>query len=496
MTPHPPRKPGPGQRTLATVEFDGVLVDLDRRSGRHFLRGGDGADQELSDTEARQLRLASEDFQARAEAVGLCVDRSDTARHARLAELRAARPTDLAVLVDTTTMVNAERALYSSGAGPSALGLLDLSALTAAAVLFDTIVVQPQGTFVPFGRLDNVRRVLPPSYDTNVELRQIHDEVWQSFNQPPQLADYRERWGTFLNLSVDEVHLDMAAVRSLDSEPMSGHVEFAADVLAAVGTRTKHSRKRDDLAIALAIQTIRAGFNDAVAGALGVPYLATSIRLPVSSRLARSKTDVLWLLRELIARSSPKGEYCEPKPFETQVKVAAPLILGLVMERMGTPDDYPAALDEIRDRFLPLRRELTEARDSAAWERKPQLYLERFTKHMAGLGAKAGATQGVVAAAAQAGVTLGTGDPGITTVALKVIGATKPAELAHRAYLRLWRPEICVLLNAAAESRRLSLLSERIRSIWGRALDPVQQLQLERLSGSLTDPFLEPIRLA
>jgi hypothetical protein len=75
---------------------------------------------------------------------------------------------------------------------------------------------------------------------------------------------------------------------------------------------------------------------------------------------------------------------------------------------------------------------------------------------------------------------------------MKAIAAVKPAQLAHRAYLRMWRPEIYIFLDIAKEARRLSLLNSRIKRIWGVELDPEDQRQLERFAGLRAGPFVTP----
>jgi len=82
--------------------------------------------------------------------------------------------------------------------------------------------------------------------------------------------------------------------------------------------------------------------------------------------------------------------------------------------------------------------------------------MQRFTKHLTTIGAKLGAAQDALITTAQIGSTAATGDPGFMTAALKLVAAVKPAERAHRTYLRLWRPEIYILMNVAQEAREFS----------------------------------------
>jgi len=122
--------------------------------------------------------------------------------------------------------------------------------------------------------------------------------------------------------------------------------------------------------------------------------------------------------------------------------------------------------------------------------------MQRFTKHLTTIGAKLGAAQDALITTAQIGSTAATGDPGFMTAALKLVAAVKPAERAHRTYLRLWRPEIYILMNVAQEAREFSRFSRQIEKIWSGELDLTQQHQLERFSSLHADPFLSPTVLA
>ena len=484
--PQPSRQPPPARRTLATVEIGGDHAELQVRNERYFLTGAGDSEQELTQAEADQLRRHAGDLTARAEARGLLVDDSPLETTSWLAARRRELPADrLTVLVDTTTFNNARDALYPPGRGPAAIALLDLSVLTAAATLFDTIVMQPE-RFAPLEDTRDLTKVLHPSAAGRPELERIYRDVWEGVSRPDQVATYTARWAEFLGVPPDEIHVDLEPVQTLNAE-MTFDYSSTEEIAAAFG----RARGREaPLARALGIHTVRTGFNDAIAGALGVPYLATSVRLPVSSRLANRKTNVLSTLSSLIAKTSPPGR-AERATFAPRALIAAPLLLGLVLERMSKPDDYRGALDEVRERFAPLRVQLREVRETAEWNDKPHLYLERFDKYLRGAGATA-AVQGAVTTAAQMGVTAATGDPGFATAVLKAIGAAQAAELAHRTYLRLWRPEIYVLLNVADEARRLSLLHRRIEQIWGSELNLTQQELLERFARLRADPFLTP----
>jgi hypothetical protein len=457
---------------------------------RYVLTGDGGTEQELTSAEARQLRRDAGDFTARAEASGLVLDDSTAQATPWLYGLRQALPSEgLTVLLDTTTIFNAGQALHVRGWAPSPIWLLDLSVLTSAAILFDTIVIQPER----FPALEDIRdltQVLEPTAEGQAELERIYGGVWETFSQPEQ--PWSKRWGEFLAVEPRDLPFNFEAVRTLNAEMLFDY-SSTAEIAEAFGTAGRF-RNPDALAVALGIHTVRTGFNDKIAAVLGLPYMATSVRLPVSSDLVDRKTHLLWVLGQLIARSSPPGTP-ELATFAPRTPIAAPMLLGLVLERMTKPEDYRGALDEIRERFAPLRAKLREDRGASPWDKQPPLYVQRFTKHLAGMGATFAGAQDAAIATAQAGATLATGDPGFVTAALKVIAATKPLEYAHRLYLRWWKPEIYVLLNVAREASRLSLLDNRIRQVWGKELDFTEQRLLEHFASLRAGPFLTPTAL-
>jgi len=490
---HSRQPPGPPRRSIATLEIGEEQAELQVRGGRYLLSGARGSEQVLTPAEAEQLSRHAGDLMARAEASGLALEDSPAPATSWLYRFRQTLPREqLCVLVDTTTIFNAREALLTRGRAPSPIALLDLSVLTAAAILFDTIVIQPE-RFPPLRDIRDLTHVLQPTGEGQLELERIYDEVWDAFSRPRELATFGARWATFLDVEASDLRLDLDAVRTLNAE-MTFDYSSTAEIAEAFGTVGRPRDREEQLAVALGIHTVRTGFNDAIAGVLRLPYMATSIRLPVSSDLADRKTLLLWVLRQLIASSSPPGR-AEPATFAPRTQIAAPLLLGLVLERMAKPEDYRGALDEVRQRFAPLRAQLREDRETAPWDEKPQLYMQRFTKHLAGTGVTFAGAQDAVIGAAQAGATIATGDPGFVSAALKVIAATKPLEYAHRAYLRLWKPEIYVLLNVAREADRLSLLNKRIKQIWGNELDLTQQRLLERFASLRADPFLTPTAL-
>jgi len=208
MTSHPPRAPGPTRSSLTTLTLDGESVELQAAGNRYFLRGGQGVEQELTEEEVARMRRHGADLAARAEASGLPVEESPSPASTWLGELRAKLPRQgLSVLVDTTTIFNAARALQTHDRPPSAVGLLDLSVLTNAAVLFDTIIIQPE-RFAPLDELHDLMQILQTDHEGHIGLDRTYGEVWRQFSRPNRLAEYGARWAKFLDVASDEVRVD------------------------------------------------------------------------------------------------------------------------------------------------------------------------------------------------------------------------------------------------------------------------------------------------
>ena len=241
-------------------------------------------------------------------------------------ELSAGR---LAVLVDTTTYKNAREAV-SSDRVPSPIALLDLSVLTVAAVCFDEIVIQPDLIDTPH-EIAGVTHILDLDVAQRHDLANVYRAASRAARRPYDLNRYEDNWATFLNRAPGTVHLDMDSVPDTRQEEYWESFNFVAafDPTSSVGGS-------NELETYLAVQTVRTCFNDEVAGVLDVPYLASSVRLPVYARLIGAKADVVRVLTSVmgdVVRSPASASH----PRFARVKLAAPFLLAMILRRMTAP---------------------------------------------------------------------------------------------------------------------------------------------------------------
>jgi hypothetical protein len=490
MAAQMPRPPGPLRRAIATVEFDGLQADVEVVGDRWVVRGALGAPQELSREEADALCAHSGDLARYAEDRGVRgEDRGGPP--SRLAATRGRLPAEgLTVLLDTSTVFNANEALRTDQP-PSHIALLDLSVFTVAAACFDTpLVLQPDAPYDPFEGVRCVENVPPSTPDDRTALDDIYAEAFEQMREPQVRRDYQRRWATFLGRSDVTVGFDKIA--TLDEEMSYGY-RSTMDIGRLLATASESPETEDDLANVLGIHTVRTGYNDLVAAALGVPYLASSFRLPVSSKLAHRKTQMLRVLQGLISAAAPAPESKPAAVLDPDPPIAAPLLLALVLEQMSEPADYWAALAQLRDRFAPLRARLAADREEAGWDERPSPYLRAFLKRME-KDQRVNVFQEALLAATKGIPVVGVG-AALLAASLKVMGAVNPAERARRLWLRQRRPEVYLLIDVAKDAASLRLLDGRIEEIWRQPPRRGNQQELERLSGLHSDPFLKPIRL-
>jgi hypothetical protein len=477
------------RRRLAATRVAGAPVELVSDGERLALEGSAGRN-EVTKAEAEQIARHADDLEPAAAARGLSLDDRTGASHLAQ-QLRAqVRPDELAVLIDTTILHNAEEALRGD-TEPTAVALLDLSVLTVAAACFDTILVQPD-LHPPHSDIADLTRVLRLDVRGEHELAGMYSQACHAVKDKSEMRRLKQGWGNALGVAPSALSFDFRSVETLETEKLLGY--WTSRWLGSVLTAQERGRKPDpDLDVALALHTVRAAFNDRVAAALQVPYLSSSFRLPVTALLANRKTELLRVLTELLAATAPVGSPA-PVSMTRRARFTAPLLLGVLLKRMSVPGDYRGALDDLRSDLAGLRERLRNDLEGAAWNDDPGQYLRRFAKHMPGAPGLAEAER-TVNATAQAGVTFATAgaDPGLLGALLKAIVTTQPAKLAHRTYLRVWRPEIYIFISLAKQAKELGLLERRVEKIWRIAPDDEFERQLTRFAG-FGDPFSAPLR--
>jgi hypothetical protein len=119
---------------------------------------------------------------------------------------------------------------------------------------------------------------------------------------------------------------------------------------------------RDEFA---SLQTVRSEFNDRIADALGLPYLASSVRLAPASALTNEHAQMLEALRA-VARGIAPSAGPQGRTFK------APFLLGLLLEQMDSLSQFPDRLADLRERFARFRDWLTNHPGRERWDAYPQ----------------------------------------------------------------------------------------------------------------------------
>ena len=281
----------------------------------------------------------------------------------------------LAVMLDSTTFIHAGRALTRGR--PDAYDLLDLSALTVAAVFFDHVIVQPDlmrreeiDAVVPSGVMPGLVQELDLNDRARAELPSLYTDAINATDSRKQR--HASRWKVLLGRDVD--------IDQIHAQPTYRLEEYLQAVPALRGD--------DGLLSRFASQhTVRAEFNDRVAAALALPYLPSSVRLAPASELVKSHNEILKALRQLAGHVTPSQE---PTPASS---FAAPFLLGVLLDEMASLDQFASTLAQLRDEFSGFRAWLRDHPDRAGWHDRPQsLYAEFPGRLVAALSADAART--------------------------------------------------------------------------------------------------------
>jgi hypothetical protein len=393
---------------------------------------------------------------------------------------------ELLVLLDSTTLANALGCVYGVTA-PRPLGLIDLAVVTFAAICYDRIVLQPSAG-VSYFMTDELASV--SSTLTYPDRRQfIRETLWSLCVDVSSQGGHRsgqevmtQAWNDLLYDGEPQVHLDLHAHDTHQDSPMywdgiiaSSYINDLWDPQLYVDPQ--HARGRDTF---LSIQTVRTLFNDALAGALGIPYMASALRGPIHWLLVYEKAKAQLLIDQLLARVGPPTMNDDSAATASDpylAELSLPFLLGLVLEKMKGPADYWPVVLDYRERFAPLRRRI--ALDRNEWSGRSAKYMERFLSELRGGSPRyEHAVRGVAGVGADVGTAL-TGLPVGAGIKLVV---TALAEPARRAWLKRRRPDVYLLMSLCDEARALRMAEENVRQIWGRSWDRAGREQLERLA--------------
>lgn len=383
-------------------------------------------------------------------------------------------PMPLAVMLDSTTFVHAGRALGSAGP-PDAYDLLDLSVLTVAVVFFDYVIIQPDliskdqiDQVVPSGVMPDMLYELEPERSDTDELAVLYGQALQATQD--RKRRHEKRWKILLDRDVD---LDI-----VHANPVYAIEEYLSAVPKLRG---------DDAELnAFASQhTVRAEFNDRVAGALGLPYLPSSVRLAPASELVKSHNEMLKALRQVAAIGTPAQE---PTPASSYL---APFLLGVVLDEMDSPRDFAPWVGRLRDEFAEFRTWVREHPDRAGWHDRPQTLYQDFPTRLAKTLSPS-ATRGKTTMATIQGAASFTPAKPFVDSAATVVKAARESTAVARHVARLFRPEVFTLLSVSAEANQVPTFTAQIRKIWGDELSDANADALKEISGFKGDVLLTP----
>jgi len=415
---------------------------------------------------------------SRLEIQGLALDEAPMGE--AIAVLKA-EATPNSVLLDTTTLASAQFALES----PDPISLLDLSVATFGFVAFETVLVQPHGGYLRADLAahlaDGLREL---SYDRQLisgPLWSVCAELMNSLNdiESGQNRSLTKAWSNFfgrddIRLDAHRVGLDQDSPLYWDGVPASYFMYKKLSLEAG---------RPGELNEFLSVQTIRALYNDILAGALGVPYLSTSLRAPVYAELLTRKLETQLLADKLLAGlGPPASQSVEPGPYIAEL--SAPFLLGVVLSRIKQPGEYWSALGELRQSFAPLRKRIDEDRDQ--WEGRSNPYIANYLRHVSGYVPDGVEIAGkTLTAAATAAASVATASPlggALAKLAIKIVSSCKPAAHAYQWYLRRFRPDVNIVVELAEEAAKLRSIETEISRLWKAKWDRSQHDVLEKLS--------------
>lgn len=399
----------------------------------------------------------------------------------------------LLVMLDTTTVRDALHCLEYRNLTP--LNLLDLGVLCFAAICFDRIVIQPGYHLQSINEHPDIFSII--TYPDGFIPRTLWSICCDVSEDLPDRVDemeagFEKAWCRFLSLDPGEIKLNLQAWDQYQNSPaywngvMASH--SSSDLFGQSPPHGGDKRERDDF---LSIQTNRVLFNDKLAGFLGLPYLASSIRSCVHSQVIAKKVETRLLVDRLISSIGPRpAESYKEYPYVPEC--SAPFLLGLVLEQMRTPRDFFPVLKTYRERFAPLRRKIWEDREM--WTGGSGSYLEQFLKHLnGGVSEYIKRTEDVIEGSASVATSLVTAtksDAGLAKLGIKLLRLLNPGEKIYHLYLKYFKPEVYLLFSLVNEAKRLHMAEERVRSIWGRSWTRKEHEQLEFLAASHPGEFL------
>lgn len=481
--------------TIRTFPIDDETISLVVRDRAYFLERDGRNPVALTGLQANELLNSPEKVLLKGESLGINFGpQTGEPLYSRTDLLPGIEEDANAVLLDTSTLNGAAASIENGYMMP--LCLLDLSTLTAALLFYDKAIVQPEARFeVDTSLSDAVVTINYPDPEY------VSDHLWYhtSLETPARRSGddlkYGQIWEQALKLESGAVSLQMGAFDKYQDSPPTWDGLFAHSymhdrVLPNMSDPSLEAQKhRDEF---LSIQTMRALFNDRLAGELQVPYLASSLRTPIQSVLLARKVELNTAMDRLLSRLGPRVAKPRDQDSSTYMApVSAPFALGLVLEKMSEPSDYWEVVCEYRERFSPLRKKLWDDRDE--WDMRPDEYAKRFRK-FSRKGAKApeASVRGGLIVGGAVSTSLSS-DPTHIIAAMELAGLLAPLETIRKFYYRIFRPVPHLLFSISDEAQALRTVHSRVAAVWDRtwSRDEVDTLQV---MASMQDPDFSKLR--
>lgn len=455
-----------------------------------------GRETGLDASETEALFKASQTSEARFVTAGLNLDMLEIAPDPETAhnfaderaELTSQMPAGETVLLDTTTVHNAVCATKADGLIDPAM-LLDLSVVAFAFIAFDNVVVAPHARHRwsdDDPRFGGALKTLLASRDL------IMVTLW-SICAPIKGLDYeREGYSTAWRgfLQRQDISLDGGVLDKVQDSPRYWDGVPASQYFSTLFLSEKGQEDLDSLNEFLSVQTIRALYNDEVAGLLKLPYLSCSLRAPIYSELLRRKLLSQLLADKLFGSLGPRP--LEPSDRGSYVvEASAPFLLGILLSRMASPSDFWTVLHELRHSLAPLRRRLHEERDS--WRGRTGPYLQGYLRHLSDyLPPDAKLAENALEATATAVASVATGSPlggGAIKLVVKLAQLLKPTEKLYDWYLHTFRPDVAIVVELSKEAAKLRTVETEIERLWKRQWNRACRDQLEWLAIARPEAF-------
>jgi len=389
--------------------------------------------------------------------------------------------TESCVYIDTTTVRNASQAVGY----PTALSLLDLSVVTFGLVMSDTIYVQRgrQGYDGFLERFADAFHVLefdrdfiegPLWYFTAEYMNALTSESLAK-------AGLESRWQNFLGLE-SEIKFSTDAIDASQDSP------YAWDGVPATHFFDTHLNDVNDF---VSVQTVRALVNDNLAGAIGVPYISSSIRTPITSWLMANRIETQLLADQLIDQvAGIRAKKASRGPYATELSM--PFLTAVAVKRSTSADDYWNQVAELREQFEPVRRKFREDRED--WRGRKGPYLRDYvTKALGGapswVGAASSALETTATFAMDALSPIAPPGAAAGKLGIKLGFAARPLEHLHNWYVKHFKPDLSILIEMHDEVDQLRSLDSDLERVWGQRWDRRQLDQLERLAHARADSF-------